>query len=315
MKLIGYFLNKLGYYNLKSSNKYRYVKELYDETRTMNRITPLVKEVLDRNQVNSKKFDFQEVSSVGTESKPKIFQYWHQGFDNLPVIIKNCYASIDYYLGQDFEVIRIDKESLSNFIVLPAHIIQLQENGNMSIAHFSDIIRNKLLFEFGGLWLDSTVLITGKDDILRFISLDNRLMFSRFVFSNPKEHAVQFESWIIWSRNKGNLVYKIAEEVLSEYWRKHKDVGNYFLYHIVLTTIFLNEERFKDLFNWNNRIYLGNSLDLGHYMIGENFNSNLLKSIKDKTDIHKLDFKHTSFGNGTFGDYFSKELFSDYILI
>jgi hypothetical protein len=280
----------------------------------MIRITPLVKEVLNRDQLNSEKFICQKVSNLAFGSKPKVFQYWHQGFDNLPSVIKNCYASIDHYLGKDFEIVRIENQTLSNFITLPTHVTLQQENGNMSIAHFSDIVRNKLLLEHGGLWLDSTVLITGKDDILRFTSFDNRLMFSRFVFSNPKEHAVQFESWIMWSRNKGNYVYNIADKVLTEYWRENSEVKNYFLYHIILTTIFQAENRFKDLFNWNDRFYLGNSLDLGRYLIGARFDFKMLEEIKKKTDIHKLDFKVQNFESGTFGDYFGKELFNDYII-
>ena len=232
----------------------------------------------------------------------------------MPGVVKNCYNSVDYFLGEDFEIIRIDFNTLADFIVLPNHIIQARNDEKMTIAHFSDIVRNKLLLDYGGLWLDSTVLITGKDDIMKFISLDNRLMFSRFVFSNPKEHAVQFESWIMWSKNKGNVVYRIADEVLSAYWKKNKVVGNYFLYHIILTTIFLNKKSFMDVFNWNDRFYLGNSLDLGRYLIGTRFDVDKFDNIKGKTDIHKLDFKVKDFECGTFGEYFGKEEFNNYII-
>jgi hypothetical protein len=304
-------LHKLGWYYLDSSNKYNFVKELYHETRTMINIQSLVKGVIEARKKGN---DLLQFDSKQTENqKPKLFQYWHQGFDDLPAVVKNCYESIDFFLGEEFEIIRIDFNSLSDFIVLPDHVIQARIDENMSIAHFSDIIRNKLLLDYGGLWLDSTVLITGKQDIMKFISLDNRLMFSRFVFSNPKEHAVQFESWIMWSKNKGNVVYRIADEVLSAYWKKNKVVGNYFLYHIILTTIFLNKKRFMDVFHWNDRFYLGNSLDLGRYLIGTRFDVDKFDNIKGKTDIHKLDFKVNNFDSGTFGDFFSKELFSNYI--
>ena len=309
--LVGQCLNKFGYFNLNSSNKYRFVKELYEETRTMIRLQPLVNDVIQNVEQDIE----SQVAKHPTvkNQKPKLFQYWHQGFNDLPGVVKNCYKSVDYFLGEDFEIIRIDFHTLDDFIVLPNHIIQLRNDEKMTIAHFSDIVRNKLLLDYGGLWLDSTVLITGKEDILKFISLDNRLMFSRFVFSNPKEHAVQFESWIMWSRNKGNLVYQIADDVLSAYWRKNKVVGNYFLYHIILTTIFLNEKRFMEVFHWNDRFYLGNSLDLGRYLIGIRFDVDKFENIKGKTDIHKLDFKVNNFDSGTFGDHFTKELFTNYI--
>lgn len=312
IKLVIRFLNQIGWYNLFSSNKYGFVKELYDETRTMIRIQPLVNAVIKDFELEIELLD--AVLPQIESSKPKLFQYWHQGFDNLPGVIKNCYKSVDFFLKDNFEIIRIEFQTLSDYIVLPDHILQARNEEKMTIAHFSDIVRNKLLLEYGGMWLDSTVLITGKHDIFRFTSLDNRLMFSRFVFSNPKEHAVQFESWIIWTRKKGNIVLKMADKVLSDYWSKNKVIGNYFLYHIILTSIFLADRRLKDLFYWNDRFYLGNSLDLGRYIIGERFDFSKLSNIKKKTDIHKLDFKVNNHENGTFGDWFGKELFNQYIL-
>ena len=310
-KFIGKVLKNFGWYKLNSSNKYRFVKELYEETRTMILIQPIVNGVIKNFATE---IELLDVRLPKTENqKPKLFQYWHQGFDNLPGVVKNCYKSVDFYLGEDFDIIRIEFKTLEDYIHLADHIIHARNNEKMTIAHFSDIIRNKLLLEYGGMWLDSTVLITGTDDIKKFTSLDNRLMFSRFVFSNPKEYAVQFESWIMWSRNKGNIVYKIADKILSEYWLKNNSVGNYFLYHIILTTILLADKRFKDLFNWNDRFYLGNSLDLGRYLIGERFDKEKLENIKAKTDIHKLDFKVRNLDRGTFGDYFGNEGFTNYI--
>jgi hypothetical protein len=315
IKFLGKVLNNFGWYNFNASNKYRFAKELYGETRTMIRIQPLVNAVIKDFEYEIEKLDdcLNKAPAPAKNQKYKLFQYWHQGFDNLPGVVKNCYKSVDFYLGEDFDIIRIEFKTLGDYIYLSDHIIQASKEEKMTIAHFSDIIRNKLLLEYGGMWLDSTVLITGKDDIKNFTSLDNRLMFSRFVFSNPKEHAVQFESWIMWSRSKGNLVFKIADKVLLDYWHKHKVVGNYFLYHIILTTILLADKRFKNLFHWNDRFYLGNSLDLGRYLIGERFDLTLLDNVKAKTDIHKLDFKVQNFENDIFGYYFGKEEFNNYI--
>lgn len=312
MKIFTKLLNYFGFYNLETSKKYRFVKELYDETSTMIKIQPLVETAIKNYYEANSVLDFENTAPI--VQKPKLFQYWHQGFNELPGLVKNCYKSVDFFLGDDFEIIRIELKTLSNFIRLPEHILQARNEEKMTIAHFSDIIRNKLLLEYGGMWLDSSVLLTGKKDIQYFTSLENRLMFSRFVFSNPKEHAVQFESWIMWSRDKGNLVYQIADEVLSQFWSKNENVGNYFLYHIILTNIFLLEKRFKMIFNWNDRIYLGNSLDLGHYLVGEKFDITLLEGIMRKTNIHKLDFKLQHPNYGTFGDYFGKDVFTNYIL-
>ncbi len=312
MKKFARLLNYFGYYNLNSSKKYRFVKELYDETATMIRMQSLVEMVLKNYFGKISELEIQNAARI--TQKPKLFQYWHQGFDNLPGVVKNCYKSVDFFLADDFEIIRIELKTLSNYIRLPEHIFKARNEGKMTIAHFSDIIRNKLLLEYGGMWLDSTVLITGKEDIRKFTSLENRLMFSRFVFSNPKEHAVQFESWIMWSREKGNLVYQIADDVLMEYWLKNSDVGNYFLYHIILTIIFLKEEKFQLNFNWYDRFYVSNSFDLGRYLISREFKIDALSSILNKTNIHKLDFKQDKIDTSLFGGMFFHESFFSEIL-
>lgn len=42
--------------------------------------------------------------------------------------------------------------------MLPNFILKKFENGYISITHLSDIIRVLLLYNYGGLWIDSTVL-------------------------------------------------------------------------------------------------------------------------------------------------------------
>jgi hypothetical protein len=308
INLFGIITDKFGWYNLNSSNKYRFVKEMYEETRAMIQIQPLVDQVLSENSDNKIISGEQPVSLI-LEGKPKLFQYWHQGINEVPDIVRNCYSSVDHFLSDHFEIIRIEHSTLSDYIELPTHILKAREEERMTIAHFSDIIRNKLLLDYGGLWLDSTVLITGNEDVLEFTSLDNRLMFSRFVFSNPKEHAVQFESWIMWAKKPNNPVYYLADEISRLYWEKNLIVTNYFQYHIIFTCLFLKNHKFKELFSWHDRWYMGNSADLGRYLISRDYNRNELIKLFEKTDIHKLDFKVKDLLNGTFGTYFRSKNF------
>jgi hypothetical protein len=306
--LVSQFFNKLGYFNLNSSNKYRFVKEMYEETRAMIQIQPLVDQVLFESSDNIS-INCEQQADSRSNKKPKLFQYWHQGINQVPDIVNICYKSVDHFLSDHFEIIRIEQSTLNGYIELPTHILKAREEERMTIAHFSDIIRNKLLLDYGGLWLDSTVLITGKEDVLEFTSLNNRLMFSRFVFSNPKEHAVQFESWIMWAKMPNNPVFFFADEVSRLYWQKNSGVTNYFQYHIIFTCLFLRNYKFKELFSWHDRWYMGNSADLGRYLISRDYNRNELIKLLEKTDIHKLDFKAKDLLNGTFGTYFRSKNF------
>ena len=70
-----------------------------------------------------------------------------------------------------------------------------------------------------------------------------------------------------------------------------------------MTSIFLSEPKFRFLFNWNNRFYLGNSLDLLHFKLDENFNAEELKTFFKNTEINKLDFKIKNLKPNSIGDY------------
>lgn len=49
---------------------------------------------------------------------------------------------------------------MNNYIKIPDIIQDRVESKKISMAQYSDIIRMCLLAEYGGLWIDSTVLVT-----------------------------------------------------------------------------------------------------------------------------------------------------------
>ena len=90
-----------------------------------------------------------------------IWQLWLQGFDNAPDIVKKCVKSVKYFC-HDKKIIYLDEKNISNYITIPEHIMHKYKKGIISPAHFSDYIRVALLSKYGGLWLDSTILLTDK---------------------------------------------------------------------------------------------------------------------------------------------------------
>lgn len=65
---------------------------------------------------------------------------------------------------KDREIILITKDNFSYYINLPNFIMKKFNNGNISIQQFSDIIRVYLMYNYGGIWLDATILIKDKLD-------------------------------------------------------------------------------------------------------------------------------------------------------
>jgi hypothetical protein len=294
--------NKCGWYNLNSSNKYRLVKENYWQTTAMINIQPLVAEIVNNPLVAS---EANQPMPTFNSTKPKVFQYWHQGFDTLPEVVQNCYKSVDYFLGDDFEIVRLEYSTLFNFIDLPNQIVDPRNQNKMTIAHFSDIVRNKLLLEYGGLWLDSTVLLTGKKGISDFI--DNKIVAFQNtpVFSNPKEHPFMVGSWMIWAAKSNCSIFRLTQQVLETYWLRNKEVSDYFLYHIILSELLRKDKSLLEEVQWHRKYYSSNALDLLFFQLSQDYSDYELIDLMNKTNIHKLDFKLSGSSNYSEGAFFS----------
>lgn len=91
-----------------------------------------------------------------------IWIFWWQGLENMPEVVKICYNSVLENAGEH-PVHLITEENyveyLSGAIWLDTVIEWLKE-GRIGYAYFSDIVRCYLIFTYGGIWIDATVLLT-----------------------------------------------------------------------------------------------------------------------------------------------------------
>lgn len=90
-------------------------------------------------------------------SQKIIWQYWAQGFDSLPQVVRECMESVDKFSGE-YKVIRLSDPDLEEYLDIPEYIAQKRDK--MTVAHFSDILRVLLLNTYGGVWIDATVMLT-----------------------------------------------------------------------------------------------------------------------------------------------------------
>ena len=96
------------------------------------------------------------------ESSNVIWSLWWQGEENAPETVKACFASVRRNCGSNHELKVITKENFREYLDVPEHVIKKLESGMITITHLSDILRMGLLYKYGGLWLDATILVTKK---------------------------------------------------------------------------------------------------------------------------------------------------------
>lgn len=88
-----------------------------------------------------------------------MFVFWWQGIAEAPEIVKACIKSIQYWC-LDNTIIILDEDNYSNYVSMPSCVINAFSKGEVSIAHFSDVMRFELLRKYGGIWIDATCFIT-----------------------------------------------------------------------------------------------------------------------------------------------------------
>lgn len=89
----------------------------------------------------------------------QIYFCWLQGEANLPPIIRCCYNALRQNAGR-YKIVFIDEQNFSKYVDIAPHVMDKFRAGKISRTHFSDILRVNLLERYGGLWLDSTILVT-----------------------------------------------------------------------------------------------------------------------------------------------------------
>lgn len=216
---------------------------------------------------------------------PKIIWFcWMQGMDNAPELVKACFNRLKK-VHNDYEINIITKENYKDFTSLPDYIVQKWEKNIITTTHFSDILRNNLLLNNGGFWIDSTVFLSAP--IPQIIQKSHFFLFQSYKpGSNGKE--VNLSSWFIGSV-KNNPVLKLTEKLLFNYWKKKNYLIDYFLYHNYLQ-MSLNhyEEIKKQIPKYTN--------ETAHYLLFElknNYDEIKYKNICYQTFAHKLTYKFT----------------------
>jgi hypothetical protein len=110
-----------------------------------------------RKVINRFKVKKSEITPSFTDNYSIWFLWW-DGEDSMPPIVKACYQTL-IRNSNGHKVNLVTKDNLHSFINLPYYILKKVEKKRLSLTLLSDIIRMCLLYEHGGLWLDSTVLL------------------------------------------------------------------------------------------------------------------------------------------------------------
>lgn len=147
--------------------------------------------------------------------KNNIWIYW----DNIdcnqkPGIIQLCHQSVNKHCNKIFNIHLLDSSNINSLLPeLDEYKINLS---GLKICHKVDIYRLFLLYKYGGIYIDSDILVMKNLDIIQ-----NKLKYFDFVgfgcsFKNSKNYGYSKPSnWLMASQIRGVLMKNCISEIIT----------------------------------------------------------------------------------------------------
>lgn len=216
----------------------------------------------------------------------KIWWLWFQGSENAPLIVQRCLSTVKCYSAKmNFEVIELNENNLFEYVKLPDKIVNMWKQKKITNANFSDLCRIALLADYGGLWIDATVFLTGK--------IDEKILQSDIFFYQASfldMTVTKVSNWFMYAKNPDNYFMCSLKESMINYWLNNKHMDDYFIFHIMIAAM-CEKDCFRE--NFENMLYFSNTYPhLLSFELNNKVNKEKLRHILQMSNVHKLTYKN-----------------------
>lgn len=207
----------------------------------------------------------------------------------MPPVVKACYRSVLLNAGAH-PVELITKGNVKDFVRVPQKIYDVVESGEISIIHLSDVIRNNLLYQRGGIWLDATMYMTAP---LPELIYEHEYYTLNGVFENWK--------WTTFfqASERANVIPCIVSRVFEEYIKEHTCFLTYLLQDCIIQLCYNKRTDVRNLLDELPLVDNG-VFHLNDMYLDEIYTEEIDAKIRKESSMHKLSYKydHESTKNG-----------------
>lgn len=271
-------------------NRFYYFLEFsYDKKHLLNdKKHSIIKNFLLENVFQNFDFSFNsdKMADVATDvADLPIWVCWWQGEKSMPELNKICVNSIKKNAGTH-PVTIITFDNVSNYIDIPSNILDNYKNGNISPTFLSDFLRASLLHKFGGLWLDSTILVVeqiqDKYFSQEFVSIKTEML------SNASPSKYRWAGFFLGSTGNSEI-FRVFRNMFIEYFNHYNKICDYLLIDYFLSILYDKNSNFK-------KIVDGKDVDQPHLhlleqKLNEAYSDVVADSFRKDTSFFKLSFK------------------------
>lgn len=226
-------------------------------------------------------FDQAALASLPATNDGPIWVAWWQGLDaKTPPVITACIDSIRRHAGGR-EVIVVTRDNYAQYADIDPVLVRRREEGTLTINAFCNALRVKLLYEHGGVWLDSTLYLTA-DLGPAFAELP---FCSIHAEAHGQYPACRWTTYCL-AAVKGNPLMKYIYDCFVVTFRRIAAVPEYFLFDAFFRNAYVHIPAVRAMMD---RILLSNT---GRFDLSEQMDSTAAQPVLPAdTTINKLTYK------------------------
>lgn len=186
--------------------------------------------------------DFNHTNHTNRLSSHYVWVMWWQGTEEAPKLVKENIKYLKKIWGNDLKI--ITKNNLMNYIEINSSLKDKFKCGVISQQVWSDIIRVNLLEKYGGLWIDSTVILSKR--IYALSELFDRPFFSICSKRNSNIN-VSNENWATWfiGGNANEPIFVYLKNFYVKYFSHFNFILDYFLTDYAIRYFYESNESFR----------------------------------------------------------------------
>ncbi|MGO5163485.1 capsular polysaccharide synthesis protein [Fusicatenibacter saccharivorans] len=167
-----------------------------------------------------------DVARKGSSKNAPIWVCWFDGIENAPPLVKRCFKSICQH-ANGHPVHIITWENCTDYVEIPQILKDKIANGEIGLAHYSDVLRVCLLEKYGGLWLDATIFCN-RDLPEEYFQVS--LFTCRS--DRPTPGCVSANRWTTFclGGSEGNILFQALKDFFLCYWSKESCAIDYLFF-------------------------------------------------------------------------------------
>lgn len=228
-------------------------------------------------------FDRDWNDDLPREQGDTIWLCWFQGIEHAPDLVKKCVESVREHIPGK-RIVVITQDNIKEYVQFPDYIWEKWKSGSITHTHMTDLLRLELLINYGGMWLDATVLCT--DSNIPEFYFDSDLFLYQSLKPGRDGKSKYISSWLMSARTN-NKVLMATRHLCYEYWKTNDALVDYFLLHDFMSIVL---EYYKDA--WDAVIPRDNATP--HVLLLRlftPFDQRMWQAIRQQTPFHKLTYK------------------------